>query len=156
MYVNFQMTCYRSKPCCPTKVSEGVTILGVRWMIHGHLGVVLKRSYTENDTVLFTSFTHNTYMYKEWDLFYLPSTLQSNALSWRREPLSGTELPQAPNIEQLPFLCEFNEYRNSYQLLQTFHISKEEKMKLNSSIQTNLKPFKLMESMAQHFRFVFL
>lgn len=63
MYVNFQMTCYRSKPCCPTKVSEGVTILGVRWMIHGHLGVVLKRSYTENDTVLFTSFTHNTYMY---------------------------------------------------------------------------------------------
>lgn len=111
MYVNFQMTCYRSKPCCPTKVSEGVTILGVRWMIHGHLGVVLKRSYTEIDTVLFTSFTHNTYMYKEWDLFSLPSTLQSNALSWRREPFSGTELPQAPNIEQLPFLCEFNEYR---------------------------------------------
>lgn len=122
MYVNFQMTCYRSKPSCPTKVSEGMAVLGVSRVIHGHLGVVLKRSYTENDTILLTSFTHNTY--KDNDLFSLPSTLQSNALSCRREPLSGTELPQAPNIEQLPFLYEFNEDRNSYQLLQTFHIWK--------------------------------
>lgn len=155
MYVNFQMTCYRSKPCCPTKVSEGVTILGVRWMIHGHLGVVLKRSYTENDTVLFTSFTHNTYMYKSGTCF--PYHPRSSLTPWAEggnlclaqnypRPRTLSSCPSCVNLMSTETLISFYKH----------FTSKEEKMKLNSSIQTNLKPFKLMESMAQHFRFVFL
>lgn len=65
------MICYRFKLCCLIKVSEGVIIFGVRWMIYGYLGVVFKRFYIENDIVLFMLFIYNIYMYKEWDLFYL-------------------------------------------------------------------------------------
>lgn len=83
-------------------------------------------------------------------MFSLPSTLQSNALSCRREPLSGTELPQAPNIEQLPFLYECNEDKTLIRFYKHFTFE-EEKMILNSSIQTNLKPFQLMESITLHF-----
>lgn len=68
----FQMTCYRSKPSCPTKVSEGVAVFGVSRVIHGHLGVVLKRSYTENDTVLLTSLKHNTYKDNDLCFHYHP------------------------------------------------------------------------------------
>lgn len=53
------MICYRFKLCCLIKVSEGVIIFGVRWMIYGYLGVVFKRFYIENDIVLFILFIYN-------------------------------------------------------------------------------------------------